>query len=85
MIVLEDSAGTIPTASQNNFATNTNLYQAYASAELSLTPGTYRVGFGVVDVDGVGRSSGLLLDEVAMEEVPFEFSPTTGLALVFGF
>ena len=46
---------------------------------------TYRLGFGVVDVDGSGRSSALVLDELGIRQVPFEFTPATGIALVMGF
>lgn len=49
-----------------------------------LIPGTYtyRVGYGVIDVDGVDRSSALLIDDVTV--VPFEFSPGFGLLLMAG-
>ena len=40
----------------------------------------YRVGFGVVDVDGLERTSTLLIDDI--EAVPFDFSPTLGLFAV---
>ncbi|MGD1920247.1 MAG: hypothetical protein ACFCAD_16005 [Pleurocapsa sp.] len=50
----------------------------------TLPAGNYRVGFGVVDVDGVSRSSSLLVDNFLTEEVPFDFSPTSGLSLVAG-
>ena len=60
-------------------------YAAYVSNELALTPGNYRVGFGVVDVDGTDRSSALLVDNFDMREVPFEFSPSTGLLLIASF
>ena len=48
-----------------------------------LTPGqtyNYRLGYGVVDVDGLGRTSTLLIDNV--EAIPFEFSPAFGLTFV---
>ncbi|MEM9271474.1 MAG: hypothetical protein AAGA80_00735 [Cyanobacteria bacterium P01_F01_bin.143] len=63
---------------------NNSLY-TYTSEPIT-TPGTYtyRVGFGVVDVDGLDRSSGLLLDNFQVQEVPFEFSPTAGIALMLG-
>ena len=50
-----------------------------------LIPGqtyNYRVGFGVVDVDGLERTSTLLIDNATA--VPFDFSPTLGLILVGG-
>jgi len=86
IFTLEDSTGAIPTLAPNqtNFATNTSAYAPYTSSNLSLTPGTYRVGFGVMDVDGVGYSSGLLVDNFGVEQVPFEFSPTLGLLIVGG-
>lgn len=41
---------------------------------------TYRVGFGVVDVDGFDRTSALLIDNV--EVIPFEFSPKWGILIL---
>lgn len=83
VIVLEESTGTIPTlnSEDTNFATNTDAYESYTSNSLALNPGNYRVGYGVVDVDGVSYSSGLLVDDFMIEEIPFEFSP--GFSLVF--
>ncbi len=51
-----------------------------------LTAGTYnyRVAYGVVDVDSVDRSSALLIDDFTVQQVPFKFSPTAGIALVLG-
>lgn len=43
---------------------------------------TYRVGFGVVDVDGLDRTSGLLLDNLNARQVPFDFSPSAGIGVV---
>ncbi len=83
VIVLEDSTGTIPTASGTDFATNTAPYAAYVS-EVPLAPGDYVVAFGVVDVDGVSNSSALLIDNFSAREVPFDFSPSTGLLLMTG-
>ncbi|ELS01825.1 hypothetical protein Xen7305DRAFT_00015310 [Xenococcus sp. PCC 7305] len=57
-------------------------YDLYTSA--TLPAGTYVVGLGVVDVDGVGDTSGLFVDNFQVQEVPFEFSPAAGLALVLG-
>ena len=88
VFVLEDSTGDISSlnSGDTNFATNTNTYATYTSEPLTLTntAGTYRVGFGVVDADGVSYSSGLLVDNFTVEEVPFDFSPTAGLGLVAG-
>ncbi|AFZ37588.1 hypothetical protein Sta7437_4111 [Stanieria cyanosphaera PCC 7437] len=86
VFVLEDSTGNIPTLDSNDtdFATNTDPYAAYTSSNLTLTPGTYRVGFGVIDVDGVSNSSALLVDNFNVQQVPFEFSPTLGLFIIGG-
>lgn len=87
VIPLEDSTGTIPTASSpTNYATNTNPYQS-RSLTKTLAPGDYRVGFGVVDIDGSGYSSALAFDNFNAQAVPFDFSPTAGLGLtasIFG-
>ena len=42
----------------------------------------YRLGYGVVDVDGLDRTTALLIDNI--EVVPFEFTPSTGIGLVMG-
>lgn len=81
-IVLADSDNvTIPTI--------TNADEAYAlvtSGSYSsdvLPAGNYVVGMGVVDIDGLERSSALLVDNfAATSAVPFEFSPSTGLGIV---
>lgn len=91
--VLDDSAGNItyPLGSGvtnfqgtnlTKYSTN-NLY-SYQSSALAAGTYNYRVGFGVVDVDGIDRTSGLLLDNFMVEEVPFEFSPGLGLWIVGG-
>lgn len=80
--ILGDSTGEITTPidpSQTDFL-KVGGYMSYESAYLE--PGTYVVGAGVVDVDGTGVSSGLLVDNFQVEEVPFDFSATTGLGLV---
>ncbi len=80
--ILGDSRGSIQTPiapGQTSFE-RVGGYQFFSS-EL-LPPGTYVVGAGVVDVDGTGISSGLLIDNFAV--VPFDFSATTGLGLVAG-
>ena len=82
VIPLGDSSGTIPSNPSSNFAEVTG-YSTYTSDVLA--PGTYRVGFGVVDIDNVDRSSALLVDEIYIRQaIPFEFSPTVGIALVLG-
>lgn len=80
--ILGDSTGSISTPiapGQTSFE-KVGGYQFFSS-EL-LPPGTYVVGTGVVDVDGTGISSGLLIDNFAV--VPFDFSATAGLGLVAG-
>ncbi|MDJ0595698.1 MAG: hypothetical protein QNJ72_37895 [Pleurocapsa sp. MO_226.B13] len=64
---------------QNNLSNN----YTYTSEPVT-TAGTYtyRVGFGVVDVDGVDRTSALVLDNFSVQQVPFDFSPTAGIAVV---
>jgi hypothetical protein len=87
---LSDSTGTVPTMSSGstNFSTTSgNTHQTYSKTFTNLTPGTYTLGFGVVDADGSDRSSGLLVDNVNVRAVPFEFSPSLGLgvvAVIFG-
>lgn len=88
--VLEDSTGPLPVVAPEatDLANLTSPYAAYVSEELALSPGTYRVGFGVVDVDGTARSSALLVDNLAVREVPWDFSPSSALfwlSALFGF
>lgn len=45
-------------------------------------PGTYTLGFGVVDVGSNSGNSGLLIDNASIVPVPFEFSPGLGLLLL---
>ena len=81
--ILGDSTGDITTpidGSQTEFEKANDGYRFFSSEPLDA--GTYVVGAGVVDVDGTGISSGLLLDN--FEVVPFDFSATTGLGLVAG-
>lgn len=88
--VLKSSSGSItaPTASNdyvNAFNYTTNGRKSYTVKGLGAGTYTYRVGFGVVDVDSSDRSSALLLDNfMVVEEVPFEFSPGLGLWIVGG-
>ena len=80
--VLGDSTGDITSPideSQTDFE-KVDGYRFFSSQ--ALDAGTYVVGAGVVDVDGTGISSGLLLDD--FEVVPFDFSSTTGLFFVTG-
>ena len=80
--ILGDSTGEITTPidpSQTDFL-KVDGYMSYESAYLQ--PGEYVIGAGIVDVDGTGISSALLVDNFAVEEVPFDFSATTGLGFV---
>ena len=80
--ILGDSTGDITTPinpEQTNFE-KVGGYMSYESEYLE--PGSYIIGAGIVDVDGTGISSGLLVDNFVVEEVPFDFSATTGLGLV---
>lgn len=92
IIVLESSSGTITSPAGNyDYVDNsldyaTNGRYSYTVSGLTAGTYTYRVGFGVVDVDGLDRTSALMIDNV--EVVPFEFSPGLGLLLMtslFGF
>lgn len=76
------NSSTTFTSGINTGGNGLNDYDLYTSA--TLPAGTYVVGLGVVDVDGVGFTSGLLVDNFQIQEVPFEFSPTAGIALILG-
>ncbi|MEM9271476.1 MAG: hypothetical protein AAGA80_00745 [Cyanobacteria bacterium P01_F01_bin.143] len=85
--VLADAGAGLST-SDTSFTSGTNTggnglsdYDLYST---TLPAGTYVVGLGVVDVDGVGDTSGLFVDNFQIQEVPFEFSPTVGIAFVLG-
>lgn len=85
-----DQSISAPGADNNYVHSTTDYYSAgnlYTQSFTGLAEGTYdyRVGFGVVDVDGADRSSALVLDEFSVQQIPFEFSPTAGLLLVAGF
>lgn len=88
--VLDDSGGSSTNSTTSNFQnTNTTFYttnnqRTYTSPSLGIGTYNYRIGFGVVDVDGVDRSSGLLVDNINVRQVPFEFSPSLGLVIVAG-
>ena len=84
-----DQAISAPAGSNDYVHPTTNYYSAgnlYSQSVTGLAEGTYnyRVGFAVVDVDSVDRSSALLIDDFTVQQVPFKFSPTTGIALVLG-
>ena len=90
--LLGDSSGAIgdPLADNNYNSGNTEFYNTnsvYTQTITGLPVGTYNytIGFGVVDVDGSGRSSALVLDNFGVRQVPFEFSPSAGIGIVFGF
>lgn len=89
--VLDNSSGNISyplNSGATNFQRkNTAYYSAgnqdiFESSPLAAGTYNYRVGFGVVDVDGSDRSSALLVDGVEAEAVPFGFSPSLGLGIV---
>jgi hypothetical protein len=85
--VLKSSSGQINAPMASNDFTNSFGYGdhvRYRYVVNGLTGGTYtyRIGFGVVDVDGLDRTSALMLDDIQI--VPFEFTPSTGIAIVFG-
>ena len=63
---------------------NTGSPNLYTQSFSGLAAGnyTYRVGFGVVDVDSYDRTSALLVDDFSVEQVPFEFSPSGGIAII---
>ena len=93
VIPLESSTGMGPLNNDDNYnfsvPTDGSAPGLYDNSlfinDFSLSPGTYRVGLGVIDIDGSGASSALLVDGFMVEEVPFEFSPTAGIGLVLGF
>ncbi len=82
--ILGDSIGAItsPISSNQTDFEKVGGYMSYDSGILQ--PGTYIVGLGVVDTDGTGISSGLLIDNFAVQEIPFDFSANTGLGFVAG-
>lgn len=84
IIVLDDSSSSSNIGSEpngNEYLTE-GTYEAY-TFDQTFPAGSYTLGYGVVDVDGTDRSSALLVDNISMQEqVPFDFSPSAGLALV---
>jgi hypothetical protein len=88
--VLKSSSSSITAPTVDNIYVNafnytTNGRKSYTVSGLQAGTYNYRVGFGVVDVDGVDRSSALLLDEIYLtKEIPFEFSPGLGIFIVGG-
>ena len=84
IVVLKDSDSTtnIATAPGGTEYLTEGVYEPYTFSQ-TFPAGEYTLGYGVVDVDGVDRSSALLIDEILVQEIPFEFSPTLGL-LIFG-
>ncbi len=83
IIRLDDSTGTVPTLNSNStdFA-KVGGYKTYTQNFGNLAAGNYVLGYGVADVDGSDRSSALLVDNLTVEEIPFEFSPALGLGIV---
>lgn len=87
IIVLDSSDGAISSPTNSNDYVqgvdyNTNGTYSYTVSGLTEGMYTYRLGYGVVDVDGLDRTTALLIDNI--EIVPFEFSPSTGIGLVLG-
>ncbi len=89
--LLGDSDQTITAPTDNNdyvYSTTTyyDVNNVYTQSVTGLAAGTYsyRVGFGVVDIDNVDHSSALLLDNFNVQQVPFKFSPGLGLLIAGG-
>jgi hypothetical protein len=82
--VLKSSSGSINAPiGNNNYGEGFNyISKIYSVSGLTAGTYTYRVGFGVVDVDGLDSTSALMLDNI--EVIPFEFSPSAGIGLVLG-
>ncbi len=86
--VLRSSSGTISSPSTTNDYVYDYDYDAVGNERYTYTVSgldpeqtyNYRLGYGVVDVDGYDRTSALLIDNV--EVIPFEFSPALGLISV---
>ena len=88
--VLADSGSTLTDPSSDNFVYQDPTYHttsnqfSYTVSGLAAGTYEYRLGYGVVDVDNTGRTSGLMLDNFQIvQDVPFDFSPGLGLVLVF--
>ena len=89
--LLGDSSQSItdPNTHNDYLYSTTDYYSSsntYSLSFNSLAAGTYnyRVAYGVVDVDNVDHSSALLIDNFSVQQVPFAFSPTVGIALMLG-
>lgn len=91
IIVLKSSSDPIinaPTGDNdygNTYDYITNTRYSYNVDNLAPGSYTYRVGFGVVDVDKVEDTSALLIDTFVVQEIPFEFSPSLGVIFMTGF
>lgn len=90
IIVLADSDQTLSDPTNSNFVYQDTEYHtvnnqfSYTVSGLAADTYTYSLGFGVVDVDNIDRSSALMLDNLQIaQDVPFKFSPGLGLVLVF--
>lgn len=84
ILIADSDSVTIPSMSSGDTAYALETNGTYTSD--ILPGGDYVVGFGVIDINGVNRSSALLIDDFqTTTAVPFEFSPTTGIGLVAGF
>ena len=90
--ILDSSGGNVnvPHSDGSNFQDvnianyDTDNVFSYISDPIT-TPGTYtyRLGFGVVDVDGTDRTSALLVDNLNVRNIPFDFSSTGGIGVMF--
>lgn len=90
IIVLADSDDTLTSVSSDNFVNQDTTFHttsnqfSYSVSGLAAGTYNYSLGFGVVDVDNVDRTSALLLDNLQItQDVPFKFSPGLGLSLAF--
>ncbi len=91
IIVLADSDQTLTAPTTDNFVhQNTDFHTAsnqfsYTVSGLAANTYTYSLGFGVVDVDNVDRTSALMLDNLQItQDIPFDFSPSIGLLIAGG-
>ena len=91
IIVLADSDQTLSDPTNSNFVYDDTTYHtannqfSYSVSGLAAGTYTYSLGFGVVDVDNIDRSSALMLDNFQIsQDVPFKFSPGLGLLIAGG-